>query len=55
MYCDMTPKRQYAADAQLLKLQRLQNRELHSIGYLDRCTPVRELYVVSEFLTCMTI
>jgi hypothetical protein len=36
---------QDAADAHLLKLQRLQNRVLHAIGNLDRCTSVRELHV----------
>jgi hypothetical protein len=35
----------YAADAQLLKLQYLQNRVLRSSGNLDRCMPVRELHV----------
>jgi hypothetical protein len=40
------PTWEYAADAQLLKLQRLQNRVLHAIGNLDRCTPFRELHVV---------
>jgi hypothetical protein len=44
----------YAADAQLLRLQRLQNRALRAIGNPDRCTPVPELHVLSKFLTCMT-
>jgi hypothetical protein len=39
------PTREYAADAHLLKLQRLQNRVLHAIRKLDRCTPVRKLHV----------
>jgi hypothetical protein len=39
------PTWEYAADAQLLKLRRLQNRVLRAIGNLDRCTPVRELHV----------
>jgi hypothetical protein len=33
-------------DAQLLKLQRLQNRILHAFGNLDRCTLVREMHVL---------
>jgi hypothetical protein len=36
---------EYAADAHLLKLQRLQNRVLRAVGNLDRCTPIRELQV----------
>jgi hypothetical protein len=36
---------EYAADAHLLKLQRLQNRVLHAIGNLDRCKPVSEMHV----------
>jgi hypothetical protein len=39
------PTWSYAADAHLLKFQRLQNRVLRATGYLDRCTPVRELHV----------
>jgi hypothetical protein len=39
------PTLEYAADAQLLKLQRLQNRVLRATGDLDRCTPVRALHV----------
>jgi hypothetical protein len=35
----------YAADAHLLKLQRLQNRVLRAIGNADRRTLVRELRV----------
>jgi hypothetical protein len=38
------PTREYAADPQLLKLQRLQNRVLRAIGDIHRCTPVRELH-----------
>jgi hypothetical protein len=37
------PITEYAADAQLLKLQRLQNRLLSATGYVDRSTPVRKL------------
>jgi hypothetical protein len=39
------PTWEYAADAHLMKLQRLQNRVLRAIGNLHRCTPVRELHV----------
>jgi hypothetical protein len=39
------PTWEYAADAHLLKLQRLQNRVLRAIGNLDRRTPVREMHV----------
>jgi hypothetical protein len=39
------PTCEYAADAHLLKLQRLQNTVLRAIGNLDRCTPVREFQV----------
>jgi hypothetical protein len=49
------PTWEYVADAHLLKLQRLQNRAPRAIGNSYRCTPVRELQVVSKFLTCMTI
>jgi hypothetical protein len=36
---------EYATDARLLKLQRLQNSVHHSIGNLDRCTTVYWLHV----------
>jgi hypothetical protein len=39
------PNWEYAVDAHLLKLQRLQNRVLRAIGNLHRCTPVPKLYV----------
>jgi hypothetical protein len=39
------PTWEYATEAHHLKLHRLQNRVLRAIGNLDRCTPVRELYV----------
>jgi hypothetical protein len=39
------PTWEYAADAHLLKLQRLQNRILRAIGNIDRRTPVRTLHV----------
>jgi hypothetical protein len=35
-----------AADTHLMKLQRLQNRILRAIGYLERRTPVRDLHLV---------
>jgi hypothetical protein len=38
------PTWEYATDARLLKLKRLQNR-VRAIGNLDRFTPVRELHV----------
>jgi hypothetical protein len=37
---------EYAADAHLLKPQRLQNRVLRAIGNFERRTPVREMHVV---------
>jgi hypothetical protein len=39
------PTWEYAADTHLLKLQLLQSGVLHTIGNLDRCTPVHELQV----------
>jgi hypothetical protein len=36
---------EHAANDHLLKLQDLQNRVLHAVGNLDKCTPVRELHV----------
>jgi hypothetical protein len=35
----------YAADAHLLKLQRMQNRLFRATGNLDRSTPVRKFHV----------
>jgi hypothetical protein len=49
------PTREYAADAHPLKLQRLQNRVLHAIGNLDRCTLVRELHVAFKLHMCITM
>jgi hypothetical protein len=37
------PTWEFAADTHLLKLQRLQNRILHTIGNFPRGTPVRDL------------
>jgi hypothetical protein len=39
------PTWEYAADAHLLKLHRVQNKVLRAAGNLDRRTPVRELQV----------
>jgi hypothetical protein len=39
------PTWEYAADAHLLKLQRLQNRVLHTVGNLDRCILFHELHM----------
>jgi hypothetical protein len=41
---------EFAADAHLWKLQRLQNRVHHATGNLDKCTSVCELHVVSKIL-----
>jgi hypothetical protein len=35
----------YAVNADLLKLQRLQNRVRRATGNLDMCSPVRQLHV----------
>jgi hypothetical protein len=51
------PTWKYAADAHLLKLQGLQNRVLHAIGNLDRCTPFCELHMafkISYMYDCIT-
>jgi hypothetical protein len=42
------PTLEYAADAHLMKLQRLQNRILRAIRNLDRCTLVCEMHVSFE-------
>jgi hypothetical protein len=42
------PTWEYAVDAQLLKLQRLQNRVLCSTGNFDRSTPVLEMHVAFQ-------
>jgi hypothetical protein len=46
------PKWEHAADAHLLKSQRLQNRVLRATGNIDRGTPVRELHVAFK-LPCV--
>jgi hypothetical protein len=42
------PAREFAAESHLLKLQRLQNRVLRTIGNFPRLTSVRELHVAFE-------
>jgi hypothetical protein len=39
-----SPAWEFSADAHLLKLQRLQNKVLRTIGNFPRRTPVRELH-----------
>jgi hypothetical protein len=39
------PTREFPADTHLLKLQRLQNRVLRTVGDHDRRTPVRDLHL----------
>jgi hypothetical protein len=39
-----SPAWEFAANTHLLKLQRLQNKVLHTIGNFPRRTPVRELH-----------
>jgi hypothetical protein len=39
-----SPAWEFAANTHLLKLQRLQNNVLRTIGNFPRCTPVRELH-----------
>jgi hypothetical protein len=38
-----------AADTYLLKLQRLQNKVLHTIGNFPRCTPVCDFHTAYSF------
>jgi hypothetical protein len=45
-----SPTCQYAADAHKSKPQCLQNRELHAIGNLHRCTPVCQLHMAFKIL-----
>jgi hypothetical protein len=40
------PTWEYVVDAHLLKLQRLQNRVLCAVGYLDKFIPVCKLHIV---------
>jgi hypothetical protein len=39
------PTWEFAADTHLMKLQRLQNRVIRTIGNLDMSTPVRDLHL----------
>jgi hypothetical protein len=39
------PAWEFAADTHLMKLQRLQNKVLRTIGNLPRRTPVRDLHI----------
>jgi hypothetical protein len=43
-----SPAWEFAADTHLMKLQRLQNKVLRTIGSFLRCTPVRDLHMVFE-------
>jgi hypothetical protein len=43
--CLYATDRKFAADTHLIKLQRLQNRVLRTIGNFSRRTPVRDLHV----------
>jgi hypothetical protein len=40
-----TPAWEFAADSRLVKLQRLQNKVLRTIGNLPRSTPIRDLHM----------
>jgi hypothetical protein len=40
------PAWELAADTYLLKLQRLQNKGLHTMGIFPKCTTVRDLHTV---------
>jgi hypothetical protein len=40
------PAWEFSADTHLIKLQRLQNKVLRTIGSFPRCTPVREMHMV---------
>jgi hypothetical protein len=42
------PAWEFAADNHLLKLQRLENKVLRTIGNFPRHTPVRDLYMTFE-------
>jgi hypothetical protein len=60
------PTWDFAADTHLMKLQRLQNKVLRTIGKFPRRTPVRELhkalyilyilvYVTNMYITCKSV
>jgi hypothetical protein len=40
-----TPAWEFAADSHFVKLQRLQNKVLRTIGNLPRSTPIRDLHM----------
>jgi hypothetical protein len=42
------PPWEFAADTDILKLQRLQNKVLHTIGEFPKCTSVHELHVAFQ-------
>jgi hypothetical protein len=44
-----SPAWEFAADAHLIKLQRLQNKVLRTIGNLTRRTTVRDLHIAFKF------
>jgi hypothetical protein len=46
------PSWEHAADAELLKLQHLQNRVLRAIANFDRRTPVPEMQMTLKILAC---
>jgi hypothetical protein len=39
---------EFAAETHILKLQRLQNKVLHTIGNLPRHTPIRDLHMALQ-------
>jgi hypothetical protein len=43
-----SPAWEFAADTHVMKLQRLQNKVLHSTGNFERRTPVRDLHMASH-------
>jgi hypothetical protein len=49
-----SPAWEFAADSHLLKLQRLQNEVLHTIGNFPRRTPIRDLHMAFK-LPCIHI
>jgi hypothetical protein len=49
------PAWELAADTYLLKLQRLHNKVLRTIGNFPRCTPVRDMHTVLTFHMYMII
>jgi hypothetical protein len=43
-----SPAWEFVADTHLLKLQRLQNKVLHTIGSFPRRTPIRDLHLAFQ-------